>query len=44
MILMVFFFVVIDVELSRKDHGSIPAAAIGREPKPLDVRTDLQTR
>jgi YbbR domain-containing protein len=32
--------VVIDAELNREDYGSIPATAIGRELKPLDVRTD----
>jgi hypothetical protein len=36
--------VVIDAEFDRKDHDSIPATAIGRRLKPLDVRTDLQTR
>ncbi|MCI21744.1 hypothetical protein A2U01_0042914, partial [Trifolium medium] len=36
--------VVIDAELGREDHGSIPATAIGRGQKPLDVRTDLRTR
>jgi hypothetical protein len=35
---------VIDAELGRRDHGSIPAAAIGRGLEPLDVRTDTQTR
>jgi hypothetical protein len=34
-----------DAELGRKDHGSIPATAIGRELEPLNVRTiDLQTK
>jgi hypothetical protein len=28
--------VMIDVELDMEDHSSIPAAAIGRELKPLD--------
>ncbi|MCI45825.1 hypothetical protein A2U01_0067064, partial [Trifolium medium] len=31
---------VIDAELGREDHGSIPATAIGRRLEPLDVRTD----
>jgi hypothetical protein len=31
---------VIDAELGRKDHGSIPATAIGRRLEPLDVRTE----
>ncbi|MCI58347.1 hypothetical protein A2U01_0079602, partial [Trifolium medium] len=30
----------IDVELGREDHSSIPATAIGRGLKPLDARTD----
>jgi hypothetical protein len=31
---------VIDVELGREDHTLIPATAIKRGLKPLDVRTD----
>jgi hypothetical protein len=31
---------VIDAEFGREDHGSIPAIAIGRGLKLLDVRTD----
>jgi hypothetical protein len=31
---------VIDIKLDRKDHSSIPVTAIGKELKPLDVRTD----
>jgi hypothetical protein len=31
---------VIDAEFGREDHGSIPAIAIGRRLKLLDVRTD----
>jgi hypothetical protein len=31
---------VIDAELGREDHGSIPATTIGRGLEPLDVRTD----
>jgi hypothetical protein len=34
----------INVELGRKDHVLIPTIAIERELKPLDTRTDLQTR
>jgi hypothetical protein len=30
---------VIDVELSREDHGLVPATAIGRGLEPLDART-----
>jgi hypothetical protein len=33
-----------DIKFSRGDHGSIPATAIGRWLKPLDARTDPQTR
>jgi hypothetical protein len=36
--------VVIGAELDRKDHGSIPAIAIGMELKSLDGRTDPQTK
>jgi hypothetical protein len=32
--------VVIDVELSRKGHGSIPATTIEKGLKPLDAITD----
>jgi hypothetical protein len=32
--------VVIDAELGREDHGSIPATAIGRGLEPLGVKTD----
>jgi hypothetical protein len=34
--------VVIDAEVGRKNHGSIPAFAIGRELKLLDAITDLE--
>jgi hypothetical protein len=30
----------IDTELGRKDHGSIPITAIRKGPEPLDSRTD----
>jgi hypothetical protein len=33
---------VIDAELSMKDHSSIPATAIGRGLKPLDVKIDSE--
>jgi hypothetical protein len=33
----------IDIEFGREDHGSIPATAIRRGLKPLNVRTDPQT-
>ncbi|MCI52291.1 hypothetical protein A2U01_0073535, partial [Trifolium medium] len=33
--------VVIAARLGREDHGSIPATAIGRRLKPLDVRIDI---
>ncbi|MCI25887.1 hypothetical protein A2U01_0047078, partial [Trifolium medium] len=36
--------VVIDAELGRKDHGSIPATTTERELKSLDVRTDPRIR
>jgi hypothetical protein len=36
--------VVIDAELDREDHGSILITTIKRRLKPLDVRTDPQTR
>jgi hypothetical protein len=35
--------VVIDAELGRDDHSSIPATAIGRELESLDVIIDLRT-
>jgi hypothetical protein len=35
---------VIDVELGREDHNLIPTIAIGRGLKPLDAKTDHQTR
>jgi hypothetical protein len=31
---------VIDTELGRKDHGSIPTTAIWKGLEPLDARTD----
>jgi hypothetical protein len=36
--------VVIDAEFGREDHCSIPAAAIGRDLKSLDPKTDPRTR
>jgi hypothetical protein len=36
--------VVIVAELGREDHNLIPATTIERELKPLDVRTDPQTK
>ncbi|KAK2367615.1 hypothetical protein QL285_080880 [Trifolium repens] len=36
--------VVIDAELGMEDHSSIPATAIRKRLKPLDVRTELRTR
>jgi hypothetical protein len=36
--------VVIDVELGRKNHGSIPATTIERRLEPFDIRTDLRTK
>jgi hypothetical protein len=36
--------VVIDVELGRQDDGLIPATAIERGLKPLDIRTVTRTR
>jgi hypothetical protein len=36
--------VVIDAELDREDHVSIPATAIGRGLKSLYVKTDLRIR
>jgi hypothetical protein len=36
--------VVIDAELGREDHSSIPATAIGRGLEPLDAITDPRTR
>jgi hypothetical protein len=36
--------VVIDVELGREDHISIPATVIRKGLKSLDVRTDSRTR
>jgi hypothetical protein len=35
---------VIDTELGREDHGSIPTIVIESGLEPLDVRTDLRTR
>jgi hypothetical protein len=35
---------VIDAELSRENHGSIPATAIVRKLKPFDAKTNLQTK
>jgi hypothetical protein len=35
---------VIDAEFGREDHSSIPAAAIRRRLKSLDVRTDPRTK
>ncbi|MCI83039.1 hypothetical protein A2U01_0104314, partial [Trifolium medium] len=35
---------VIDADIGREDHGSIPATAIGRRLEPLDARTDIRTR
>ncbi|GAU24899.1 hypothetical protein TSUD_116240 [Trifolium subterraneum] len=35
---------VIDAELGREDHSSIPATAIGRGLKPFDVRIDTRIR
>jgi hypothetical protein len=34
----------IDAELGRENHGLIPTIAIKRRMKPLDARTDPQTR
>jgi hypothetical protein len=39
-----FGSVVIDPELGREDHGSISHNCIRRKLKPLDIRTDLQTK
>jgi hypothetical protein len=36
--------VVIDAEFDRKDHSSIPATAIRRELKSVDIKTDSRTR
>ncbi|MCI48419.1 hypothetical protein A2U01_0069662, partial [Trifolium medium] len=36
--------VVIDAELGREDHGSIPATMTESELKSLDVRTDPRIR
>jgi hypothetical protein len=36
--------VVIDAELGRKDHGSIPATAIERRLESLDDKTDPRIR
>jgi hypothetical protein len=36
--------VVISIELGRKVHNSIPTTAIRRRLKPLNLRTDPQTR
>ncbi|PNX62485.1 YIPF1-like protein, partial [Trifolium pratense] len=36
--------VVINAELDREDHSSIPATTIERRPESLDVRTDPRTK
>jgi hypothetical protein len=36
--------VAIDAELAREDHNSIPATVIRRGLKPLNAKTDPQTR
>jgi hypothetical protein len=36
--------VVIDTELDKEDHSSIPATVIGRGLEPLDGKTNLRTR